>query len=61
LHSVLEKYDIGWTMWDYSGGFAVVVKTKDQPAAPDEITIKALGLKVPPPFASTVTPGTAKP
>jgi hypothetical protein len=48
-------------MWDYGGGFAVVVKTKDQPAAPDEITIKALGLKVPPPFASTVTPGTAKP
>ena len=47
LRSVLEKYDIGWTMWDYSGGFAVVVKTNGQPAAPDEITIKALGLKVP--------------
>jgi endoglucanase len=61
MHSVLEKYEIGWTMWDYSGGFAVVVKTKDQPAAPDEITIKALGLKIPPPFSSTATPGAAKP
>jgi endoglucanase len=60
MHSVLEKYEIGWTMWDYSGGFAVVVKTKDQPAAPDEITIKALGLKIPPP-SSTAAPGAAKP
>jgi endoglucanase len=58
LHSVLEKYEIGWAMWDYSGGFAVVIKTKDQPAAPDEITIKALGLKVPPVF-STSPPGAA--
>jgi aryl-phospho-beta-D-glucosidase BglC (GH1 family) len=60
LHSVLEKYEIGWTMWDYSGGFAVVIKTKDQPAAPDEITIKALGLNVPP-GSSTPPPATAKP
>jgi hypothetical protein len=61
LHSVLEKYDIGWTMWDYSGGFAVVIKAKDQPAAPDETTIKALGLNVPPRASSTPLPGTAKP
>jgi endoglucanase len=59
LHMVLEKYEIGWTMWDYSGGFAVVIKTRDQPAAPDEITIKALGLKVPP-VSSTSPPGAAK-
>jgi aryl-phospho-beta-D-glucosidase BglC (GH1 family) len=61
LHTVLEKYEIGWTMWDYSGGFAVVIKTKDQPAAPDETTIKALGLNVPPRASSTPPPGTAKP
>jgi endoglucanase len=48
LHDVLDKYDIGWTMWDYSGGFAIVVKTNCQLAAPDETTIKALGLKLPP-------------
>jgi len=58
LHTVLEKYDIGWTMWDYSGGFAAVVKTKGQPAAPDEISIKALGLTVPP---VSSTPAAAKP
>jgi hypothetical protein len=61
LHTVLEKYEIGWTMWDYSGGFAVVIKTKDQPAAPDEVTLKALGLKIPPPFGSTAPLATAKP
>jgi hypothetical protein len=46
-------------MWVYSGGSAVMVKTKDRPA--DEITIIALGLKVPPPFASDAAPRTAKP
>src|SRR5713226_3671122 len=24
VRSTFEKYDIGWTMWDYSGGFGVV-------------------------------------
>jgi hypothetical protein len=48
-------------MWDYSGGFAVVVKTRDHRSAPDEVTIKALGLKIPPPFAGTAPLGTAKP
>jgi len=48
VRSTLEKYGVGWTMWDYSGGFAVVVK-KDGQLLPDELTIKALGLKVPPP------------
>jgi endoglucanase len=42
VRSSLEKHNIGWTMWDYSGGFAVVVKQNGQPV-PDEITIKALG------------------
>jgi hypothetical protein len=42
----LEKRAIGWTMWDYSGGFGVVTKEKCQ-ATPDEITIKALGRTMP--------------
>jgi endoglucanase len=44
----LEKHGIGWTMWDYSGGFGVVVKANGQ-THPDELTIKALGLNYPPP------------
>lgn len=41
VRTTLEKYGIGWTMWDYSGGFAVVVK-QDGHAVPDELTVKAL-------------------
>jgi endoglucanase len=40
--TTLEKYGIGWAMWDYSGGFAVVVK-QDARAMPNELTVKALG------------------
>ena len=40
----LEKHAIGWTMWDYQGGFSVVVK-KDGRVIPDEQILKALGLK----------------
>jgi aryl-phospho-beta-D-glucosidase BglC (GH1 family) len=46
VRTTLEKYGIGWTMWDYSGGFGVVTK-KDGRAMPDEVTLKALGLKMP--------------
>jgi endoglucanase len=46
VRTTLEKYGIGWTMWDYSGGFGVVTK-KDGRAIPDEVTLKALGLKMP--------------
>src|SRR2546423_3370251 len=46
VRSSLEKRGIGWTMWDYGGGFAVVTK-QNGPAIPDEITIKALGRTVP--------------
>ena len=46
VRTALEKFAIGWAMWDYSGGFAVVVK-KDGQTLPDELTIRALGLKVP--------------
>jgi len=50
LHDVrttLEKYNIGWTMWDYAGGFAVVTR-KDGVSTPDPVTLKALGLTIPP-------------
>jgi len=46
VRTTLEKYGIGWTMWDYSGGFGVVTK-KDGRTIPDEVTLKALGLKMP--------------
>jgi len=45
--TTLEKYNIGWTMWDYSGGFGVVVKQEGQ-AVPDEVTVRALGRTMPP-------------
>ena len=46
IHDVrvaLEKYGIGWTMWDYAGGFSVTV-TKNGKRVGDEETLKALGL-----------------
>jgi len=46
IHDVrvaLERHGMGWTMWDYSGSFAVV-KKKDGRNVPDEITLRALGL-----------------
>jgi aryl-phospho-beta-D-glucosidase BglC (GH1 family) len=46
VRSSLEKHNIGWTMWDYSGGFAVVVKQNGQPQV-DELTVKALGRTLP--------------
>ena len=42
VRTTLEKYGIGWTMWDYSGGFGVVTKQNGQPV-PDDVTVKALG------------------
>jgi len=47
VRSSLKKNGIGWTMWDYSGGFGVVLK-KDGQVTVDEVTVKALGLSVPP-------------
>ena len=48
MRMALERHGIGWTMWDYAGGFSVVNKTGGR-GAPDEPTVKALGL------ASTVS------
>jgi aryl-phospho-beta-D-glucosidase BglC (GH1 family) len=46
VRSALEKHNIGWAMWDYSGGFGVVTKQNGK-AMVDEATVKALGLKMP--------------
>jgi endoglucanase len=43
MRAALEKHGIGWTMWDYSGGFSVVNKA-DGHATPDAETVKALNL-----------------
>ena len=43
MRMALEKHDIGWTMWDYAGGFAVVNKINGQ-AKQDPELLKALGL-----------------
>jgi endoglucanase len=42
----LEKHLIGWTMWDYIGGFGVVTKPNGQPVV-DKVTVKTLGRTVP--------------
>ena len=46
VRTTLEKYNIGWAMWDYAGGFSVVVK-RDGTAKPDPGTVAALGLRPP--------------
>jgi prenyltransferase beta subunit len=38
---------MGWTMWDYSGGFGVVTNQEGHAAAADTVTVRALGLKMP--------------
>jgi hypothetical protein len=42
--TALERHRIGWTMWDYSGGFGVVTKSSGA-AVPDPVTLRALGLQ----------------
>ena len=44
VRTALEADGIGWTMWDYRGGFGVVWKQDGQPAKADEAVIEALGL-----------------
>lgn len=46
VRTALEKYGIGWTMWDYSGGFGVVTK-QDGALVVDELTLRALGRTMP--------------
>jgi aryl-phospho-beta-D-glucosidase BglC (GH1 family) len=45
MRTALEKYGIGWTMWDYAGGFGVVNKQNGH-ATPDDQVVKALGLGI---------------
>jgi aryl-phospho-beta-D-glucosidase BglC (GH1 family) len=44
VRSALEADGIGWTMWDYRGGFGVVWKEDEQPARVDDKVVEALGL-----------------
>jgi endoglucanase len=46
VRTALESNGIGWAMWDYKGGFGVVNQTANG-AVPDELTVQALGLKMP--------------
>ena len=45
MRTTLEKYGIGWAMWDYAGGFGVVNKQNGH-ATPDAEIVRALGLAV---------------
>jgi aryl-phospho-beta-D-glucosidase BglC (GH1 family) len=49
VRTALERHNIGWAMWDYSGSFGVVTKKngRDSPSVLDEVTVRALGLKMP--------------
>jgi aryl-phospho-beta-D-glucosidase BglC (GH1 family) len=44
VRTALEADGIGWTMWDYRGGFGVVWKADGQPARVDDNVVEALGL-----------------
>ena len=46
VRNSLERHDMGWSLWDYSGGFGVVTKT-DSGTVADGPTVRALGLKTP--------------
>jgi endoglucanase len=46
VRTSLERHNIGWAMWDYSGSFGVVTN-RETKAKLDEITVRALGLKMP--------------
>lgn len=42
--TAFERNHIGWTMWDYQGGFGVVFKENGS-LRDDEVALRALGLK----------------
>ena len=46
VRTSLERHNIGWAMWDYSGSFGVVTN-RETKAKLDEVTVQALGLKMP--------------
>ena len=44
MRTALEQNKIGWTMWDYQGGFGVVTK-KNGTTTEDDGVLRALGLR----------------
>jgi endoglucanase len=44
VRAALEHNHIGWTMWDYRGGFGVVTK-QNGASVPDDLVLHALGLR----------------
>jgi aryl-phospho-beta-D-glucosidase BglC (GH1 family) len=44
VRAALERNGVGWTMWDYRGGFGVVTKANGT-TTPDDRILHALGLK----------------
>jgi len=48
VRTALERHNIGWAMWDYSGSFGVVTDRQTK-AKLDEVTVRGLGLKMPAP------------
>jgi hypothetical protein len=44
VRTALEQNKIGWTMWDYQGGFGVVTK-KNGTTLEDDAVLRALGLQ----------------
>jgi len=44
VRSIFEKYNIGWTMWEYSGGFGLVEQNQNGERCVDLDLGKALGL-----------------
>ncbi len=60
VRTSLEKHGIGWTMWDYDGGFNAVTRTNGV-ATPDPVTVKALGLTLPPAVSVPASPAPDKP
>jgi hypothetical protein len=45
VRTALEQNKIGWTMWDYQGGFGVVTKNNGT-TVEDEGVLRALGLRI---------------
>jgi len=46
VRTSLERHNLGWAMWDYSGSFGVVTN-RETKARLDDVTVRALGLKMP--------------
>jgi len=45
VRQALEELKIGWAVWDYAGGFSVVVRDDPGGRRPDEGVLQALGLR----------------